>query len=123
MMITQQGSVRTYTIFPYPTCFRTRQLRHVVGRRIGLDGAQFAEVVDRMGAVAGAAADAEQEQPAAPCAQTGKLLRQGFDDLRIDRLEIGGAHVCTPVTNAQLVWRLPLEKTKITKPTKSTTKQ
>src|SRR3546814_8736157 len=36
------------------------------------------------------------------------------DDEKQEKPEIGRAHVCTPVTNAHLVCRLLLEKTKIT---------
>ena len=41
------------------------QLRHVVGRRVGLEAADLAEVVDRVAGVARRAADAEDEQPPA----------------------------------------------------------
>src|SRR3546814_6531679 len=37
----------------------------------------------------------------------------GFAHFAVDVEEIGRAHVCTPVTNAQLVCRLLLEKKKI----------
>ena len=41
------------------------QLGDVVGRRVGLEAADLAEVVDRVAGVPGRAADAEDEQPSA----------------------------------------------------------
>ena len=41
------------------------QLGDVVGRRVALDADDLAEIVHRVRAVAGAAADAEEEEPAA----------------------------------------------------------
>ena len=60
------------------------QLGDVVGRRIGLDAAQLAEVVDRVAAVAGAAADAEKEQASAAVAHLGEALGEAFDLLDIN---------------------------------------
>jgi hypothetical protein len=62
------------------------EFRDVVGGRIGFDAAELAEIVDRVAAVAGAAADAEQEQPPAALAQGGQLFREALDLGLIDRL-------------------------------------
>ena len=56
-----------------------RQLRHVVGRRVGLEAGELAEVVDGVRAVAGAAADAEEEQPAAARAHVGEDVGHPLD--------------------------------------------
>src|SRR3546814_7231530 len=40
----------------------------------------------------------------------GNLLLQGYPRIKHDTQQIGRAHVCTPVTNAHLVYRLLLEK-------------
>src|SRR5207248_11355976 len=68
-----------------PLVIRARgQLGNVVDSRIGLDVAELAEVVDRVAAIAGAAADAEQEKAPAPLAQRCELIRQAVYRIGID---------------------------------------
>ena len=59
-----------------------RELGDIVGRRVGLDAAQLAEVVDGMAAVARAAADAKDEQPTVALAQGDELVAQRLDVAR-----------------------------------------
>src|SRR3546814_4051511 len=70
----------------------------VTGASSGL-GNRFARVLHAAGATVVASA------------RRGDRLEALREDLG-DRLEIGRAHVCTPVTNAHLVCRLLLEKKK-----------
>ncbi len=56
-----------------------RQLADVVGRRVGLEPAQLSEVVDRVARVAGAAADAEDEEAAPASAHGGEPVGHGLD--------------------------------------------
>ena len=55
------------------------QLGHVVDRAVGLDPAQLSEIIDGMAAIAGAAADADQEQAALAFPQPVELGRQRLD--------------------------------------------
>ncbi len=61
------------------------QFGNVVGGAIGFDAAQFAEVVDRVAAVSGAAADAEQKQPTTTIAQRRQFAGHLLDDIHVQR--------------------------------------
>src|SRR3546814_5966225 len=105
-------STRTDTLFPYTTLFRSiksdeatalqefiarREQRHACGQALcasRMVGENTSEAVTR----------SAQIQPH----RAGKALQ--FDPAIT--LEIGRAHVCTPVTNAHLVCRLLLENKK-----------
>ncbi len=64
--------------------------RDVVGRRVGLDPAQLAEVVDGVRGMAGAAADADDEQAPAALAQRRQAARHLVDLFAVDRAgEVG----------------------------------
>lgn len=63
-----------------------RQLGHVVGRRIALDRAQLAKVVDGMRSVTGATSDAQQEKSPSTRPYRRKTSRKPVDLLRIDQL-------------------------------------
>jgi len=65
--------------FPSLVVGTSRQLRHVIHRAIGLDAAQLAEIVHGVTAIGGAAADAEQKQPAFAATQLIELERQLFN--------------------------------------------
>ena len=56
----------------------------VVGRRIGLEPAQLAEVVDRMSRVPGRATDAEDEQSATAITDVRQSFCDGVDVSRIE---------------------------------------
>ena len=61
------------------------QLGDVVGRRVALDAGDLAEIVDGVRAVAGAAADAEEEQPAAALlARSASSVRHRFDRVDVE---------------------------------------
>ena len=62
------------------------QLRDVVGRRVGLDAGDLAEVVDRVRGMRRAAADAEDEEPAARAAQIRQQGRHALDRVLVDAL-------------------------------------
>src|SRR3546814_5971812 len=79
-------STRTDTLFPDTTLFRSHLGRRRDARRVAGAG----------GRRGGGRPHRDDGRHAA--AQ------------RLDRKQIGRAHVCTPVTNAHLVCRLPLEK-------------
>src|SRR3546814_1299802 len=85
-------STRTDTLFPYTTLFRSPQPEQRV--RHGRQCAARQNVRRRC--------RGRMESNARP----GHQLRRGM----AQREEIGRAHVRTPVTNAHLVCRLPLEK-------------
>ena len=55
------------------------QLRHIVRGCVGLDPAQLAKIVDGVAAVARAAANANDEEPAATIAQRDQFRAQRFD--------------------------------------------
>ena len=63
------------------------QLRDVVGRRVGLEVADLAEVVDRVRGVAGRSADAEDEQPAAAIADGREADGDRLDRVGVERFE------------------------------------
>src|SRR3546814_3426186 len=89
-------STRTDTLFPYTTLSRSARARR--SARCALERAR---------AIARGAAQRRargHEQPAPP--RVSRTRAAGYP-------EIGRAHVCTPVTNAHLVFRLLLEKTNI----------
>src|SRR3546814_8328172 len=93
-------STRTDTRFPYTTLFRSPKRAHrhqflQVTRRGRARGVSNGDVVCR----------------AEPALEAIEALAQHADDhLFLARIEIGRAHVWTPVTNAHLVCRLLLEK-------------
>ena len=67
------------------------QLGDVVGRRVALDPAQLAEVVDGVRGVPGAAADADDEQSSAALAQAGQTAGHRVDLSAVDRPgDLGG---------------------------------
>ena len=61
-----------------------RQLGDVVGRGVGLDAGDLAEVVDGVRGVGGAAADAQDEQPPAALAQSAPAVSSH----PLDRLDV-----------------------------------
>ncbi len=61
------------------------ELGDVVGRRVGLEPAQLAEVVDRVARVARRAADAEDEQPPAALADGGEARGDRLDRVAVER--------------------------------------
>src|SRR3546814_20006968 len=84
-------STRTYTLFPYTTLFRSRL--GLGGRSLSVDAARVGlAVVDLAGLLGEALADVVA--------------------VVLHVLEIGRAHVLTPVTNSHLVCRLLLENNK-----------
>src|SRR3546814_8382117 len=97
-------STRTDTLFPHTTLFRssTAEPEQLV---------EFANQIVQKAFTSGlfmfADADLKFDQP-----QTEVVFNH--DQVRSQGVEIGRAHVCTPVTNAHLVCRLLLEKKKIT---------
>src|SRR3546814_1222857 len=101
-------STRTDTLFPYTTLFRSadavaRRLERLVGFRLVAVAAKVLQ-----GNTVARAGIAEQLFHALQPRQHGEAQRR-----RVLGLEIGRAHVCTPVTNATLVCRLLLEKNNI----------
>ena len=62
-----------------------REFGDVVGRRIGLDAAKLAKIIDRMAAIARTASHAQKEQPAMALAQGGQLAGHLLDHRRIDQ--------------------------------------
>ena len=62
-----------------------RQLRHVVGRRVGFEPRELAKIVDGVRGVRGAAADAEQEQPAAARPDERQRRGEALDGVRVER--------------------------------------
>ena len=88
------------------------QLGHVVGRRVRLEAADLAEVVDRVAGVPGRAADAQDEQPPAAVAHAREPGREGVDRgcvepahrgqrlIQVRPDELGGAHSLNPAACA-----------------------
>src|SRR3546814_8325283 len=103
-------STRPDTLFPYTTLFRSRaHVRAAASRPVDVDLDQRRDTAVqgrtlRIGPAAGGVA----------------IHLDDADAVRLHLLQIGRAHVCTPVTNAHLVCRLLLEKKK-TPTTYSTT--
>src|SRR3546814_9739510 len=93
-------STRTDTLFPYTTLFRSDAELHRRQRDAALQ--------HRRACVEGADGFAPRLVVAVGLQARDDLGR----DVVLDLLEIGRAHVCTPVTNAHLVCRLLLEKNK-----------
>ncbi len=62
------------------------QLGDVVGRRVRLEAADLAEVVDRVAGVAGRAADAQDEQPPPAVAGRREAFGHALDDVGVDRV-------------------------------------
>src|SRR3546814_15996579 len=92
-------STRTDTTVPYPSLFRS------VLKTDDLKGA----AADRGGSgiVAGATCE-----PLDPCSVFDQVARAMNGPGKLRCIEIGRAHVCTPVTNAHIVCRLLLEQKK-----------
>src|SRR3546814_2724136 len=86
-------STRTDPLFPYATLFR----------------AMGPMVIRRLGALRGGQ-PIRSDGPASHLSKAGTPTMGGALILMAVTVEIGRAHVCTPVTNAQLVCRLVLEK-------------
>src|SRR5262249_26879825 len=63
------------------------ELADVVGGRVGLKAADLAEVVHRMASVAGAATDAEDEEPPTPIARLREERGSLLDRRDVDRLQ------------------------------------
>src|SRR3546814_1023494 len=113
------GSTRPYTLFPYTTLFRSpdrflhfRRDRHILSAKQRGDPfrgpAPLAWQVD-------IGQRLEGERLAVRFRRTQGVMRAAHREHRGTRgvaLEIGRAHVLTPVTNAHLVCRLLLEKKK-----------
>src|SRR3546814_10366980 len=99
MIRLQPGSTRTDTLFPYTTLFRSLLGTQHPGP--GQGGRDVVTGVDTL--LPGHRVDDHHQALAA-----GPRI-DAVDGPR-PRLEIGRAHVCTPVTNAHLVCRLLLEK-------------
>src|SRR3546814_10205805 len=99
-------STRTDTLFPYTTLFRSRVFDRIGGRdgifrlRHGALDQHRRLVLRQRRAFVELAVDLPVELAHAPAAA------QGFDLIELAGVEIGRAHVCTPVTNAHLVCRL-----------------
>src|SRR3546814_7357395 len=117
-------STRTDTLFPYTTLFRSKVVGICLPIRL--------QCVVLVGVLRDGVGDGVVEAPV----ERAKLLhreghivrqRQVGDGLAqvavvVDQfLEIGRAHVCTPVTNAHLVCRLLLEKNNSTHENRYTT--
>ena len=66
-------------IVAQPSSFVARQFGDIVRRRISLEAADFAEIVDGVAGVGRAAADAEDEKPPAALAHTGEFIGAFFD--------------------------------------------
>src|SRR3546814_7309169 len=101
-------STLTDTLFPYTTLFRSYILTDAESGRI---------IRDLMVPILKQDRPRTETTPEAITAGVREIMRLGaitpeqkaeFDA----KIEIGRAHVCTPVTNAHLVCRLLLEKTK-----------
>src|SRR3546814_7618381 len=105
MILRPPRSTRTDTLFPYTTLFRSRQssLPSSASRASRLPS----------GCPMNSRSEAVVRMPL-PCAS-----EYGMRFFHFTRLEIGRAHVCTPVTNAHLVCRLLLEKKNNTQKSKS----
>src|SRR3546814_10154883 len=120
-------STRTHTLFPYTTLFRsatgaasesmdaegdntftTDSGYDAVGDGIGIEGSY----------ISGRGGDSRFEDGGGSLEQTlsePQNLREHVEtQWSLMPTKIGRAHVCTPVTNAHLVCRLPLEKQKNT---------
>src|SRR3546814_9972528 len=111
MILPPPRSTRTYTLFPYTTLFRSlfAPPSLLARRKISLHRIGRATEIH---ARAGHESQSRQDRP--PQSRRQRSPRQSFR--RSGRrhranLEIGRAHVCTPVTNTHLVCRLMLEKT------------
>src|SRR3546814_4730569 len=106
-------STRTDTLFPYTTLFRSVLGQEQVRHRLADDG----RASDHHGVEAREVGPgAPQQKQAAERRARHHAAGAGGQAADIDRMEavdvqIGRAHVGTPVTNAQLVCRFLLEKT------------
>src|SRR3546814_2190137 len=109
-------STRTDTLFPYTTLFRS-PFRE--GQAVKSVLRLFASLALLLSATAASAhGDEKHEDEATRPAVTAAVPAQPGADVEamgsaaVSNEKIGGAHVCTPVTNAHLVCRLLLEKKK-----------
>src|SRR3546814_9769144 len=117
-------STRTDTLFPYTTLFRSvRNVSRELIAILNLMGANEPQVLTKVvlpSAVTWVFAGLRISVPYALIgAIVGELMasNRGLGYLLVQaqgQFEIGRAHVCTPVNNAQLVCRLLLEKKKNT---------
>ena len=62
----------------------SRQLGHVIGRRVRFEPRELAEIIDRVRRVAGTPAQAHEEQAAAPRANRDQCRRHPFDGVDVD---------------------------------------
>src|SRR3546814_13764376 len=96
-------STRTYTLFPYTTLFRSMALNN--SWRSGTQ----TSMISHCGGIASPAKAFSVASVTVICVLP-RLEAVFVDAQGSDLRKIGRAHVCTPVTNAQLVCRLLLEK-------------
>src|SRR3546814_2159204 len=124
MLRRQPRSTRTYTLLPYTTLFRSlvarAPLHRVLEQRFLLDELDAAATDALLGDAGALAAEVDDRRvldqrghhragrQGDAGAERGDAQRRTAGHAR----KIGRAHVCTPVTNAHLVCRLLLEKTK-----------
>src|SRR3546814_5425489 len=99
-------STRTDTLFPYTTLFRSIARLFAVGLLLRDKFTQHATSAHRASIASIASQEHRPLGHAVPIAD----LRLLESDHRLVLFQIGRAHVCTPVTNAHLVFRLQLEK-------------
>ena len=82
------------------------QLGDVVGRRVGLEAAELAEVVDGVAGVPGRAAHAEDEEPAAVVAHRAQAVGDRVDGACVESagraFELGGGNRRSDVRRSQL---------------------
>src|SRR5438093_45968 len=87
------GSLGRRDGFPAFVVGARGHLGDVIARRISLDAGQFAEVVDRMAAIARTAANAEQKKSAITIAQSRKFADQSLELIRLEAQRRRGYHV------------------------------
>src|SRR3546814_4469049 len=107
MMRRQPGSTRTDTLFPYTTLFRSMSGPNF--SLVVLPATSIASVVDSSAVVSAIGTSWNQDPSLPGCRPMRTNCALMYSTVFS---QIGRAHVCTPVTNAQLVCRLLLEKNK-----------
>src|SRR3546814_10081943 len=108
-------STRTDTLFPYTTLFRSRHAGRSASRQLSALSDQRHPPRSRFRCSADPADAARAQKPVrrlTAISSTARLPTSVSAGRSAPLGEIGRAHVCTPVTNAHLVWRLLLEKKK-----------